>query len=228
MGNNGFSKTWGPTTPPDYTLQSINQPGGDSHGTGGNSLQELDLNVKNTMIRHGNYDYLNHAIAWDPAIADQTIPNSYFRSVKPSFFGTLAWPPFDPASPPGAITNANISRIPAGYRYINGFDPPGSNAVLMGCKAAAVFSGCNLKVRQGSFSHTLFITYQIPKASHVTISIMNMNGRLIKKLVDCNKEAGIYSAVLEGKESAAFHSGAYCVTMKTDEYSKAIRVVVTK
>jgi hypothetical protein len=228
MGNNGFSLTWGPTTPPDYTLQSVNQPGGDSHGTGGNSLQELDLNVKNTMIRHGNYDYLNHAIAWDPAIADQTIPNSYFRSVKPSFFGTLAWPPFDPASPPGAITNANISRIPAGYRYINGFDPPGSNAVLMGCKAAAVFSGCNLKVRQGSFSHTLFITYQIPKASHVTISIMNMNGRLIKKLVDCNKEAGIYSAVLEGKESAAFHSGAYCVTMKADGYSKAIRVVVTK
>ena len=122
MGNNGFTKTWGPTTPPDYTKQSANQPRGDPAG-GGKSLQERDLNVKNTMIRHGNYDYLNHAIAWDPAIADHAIPTSYFRTSKPAFFGNLAWPPFDPAAPPGAFNDANISRIPAGYRYVHHVDP---------------------------------------------------------------------------------------------------------
>jgi hypothetical protein len=123
MGNNGFSKTWGPTTPPDYTTQSANQVGGDSHGTGGNTLQELDLNVKSTMIRHGNYDYLNHSIAWDGAISDHAIPNSYFRTSKPAWFGNLAWPPFDPASPPGAFNDSNLCRIPAGYRYVHGTDP---------------------------------------------------------------------------------------------------------
>jgi hypothetical protein len=126
MGNNGFLKTWGPTTPPDYTAQSANQPGGDSHGTGGNTLQELDLNVKNTMIRQGNYDYLNHAIAWDGTIADHGIPNSYFRTIKPDFFGNLAWPPFDPASPPGAFNDSNLCRIPAGYRFVHGADPVGA------------------------------------------------------------------------------------------------------
>jgi hypothetical protein len=94
MGNNGFSKTWGPTTPPDYRAQAANQADGDSHGTGGNTLQELDLNVKNTMLRHGNYDYLNHSIGWDAAIADHAIPPSHFRSSKPVWFGNLPWPPF--------------------------------------------------------------------------------------------------------------------------------------
>ena len=90
----------------------------------GQSLQELDLNVKNTMIRHGNYDYLTRGVAWDPAIADRAIPASYFRTSKPDFFGNLAWPAFDPALPPGAFNDANLCRIPAGYRYVHGADPP--------------------------------------------------------------------------------------------------------
>ena len=52
-----------------------------------------------------------------------TIPNSYFRSAKPDYFYNLAWPPFDPARPPGAYSTENISRIPAGYRFVNGIDP---------------------------------------------------------------------------------------------------------
>jgi len=126
MGNNGFSKTWGPTTPPDYRTQAANQTGGNSHGEKGRSLQELDLNVKTTMIRHGNYDYLNQAIAWDGAIADRDIPSSYFRTSKPAFFGTLAWPPFDPAAPPGDFNDSSLCRIPAGYRFVHGADPPGT------------------------------------------------------------------------------------------------------
>ena len=120
MGNNGFSKTWGPTMPPDYRMQAANQPRNQS-------LQELDLNVKNTMIRHGNYDYLTRAVEWSPAIADRVIPDSYFRASKPDYFGDLQWPPFDPASPPGALNDANLCRIPAGYRYVHGVDPPGAS-----------------------------------------------------------------------------------------------------
>src|SRR6185437_11393668 len=94
----------------------------------GNPLQEFDLNVNNTMIKQGNYDYLTNSIVWDPNISDHSIPNSYFRTSKPSFFGSLTWPPFDPANPPGAFNDTNISRIPAGYRYVHGIDPPGVSA----------------------------------------------------------------------------------------------------
>ncbi len=68
-------------------------------------------------------DYLGHSIAWDAAISDHAIPNSYFRSSKPLWFGNLPWPPFDPANPPGALNDANLCRIPAGYRYVHGTDP---------------------------------------------------------------------------------------------------------
>ena len=227
MGNNGFSLTWGPTTPPDYTLQSANQPGGDSHGNGGNSLQELDLNVKATMIRHGNYDYLNHSISWEPAISDHAIPNSYFRNAKPAFFGDLAWPPFDPASPPGAFNDANISRIPAGYRYVNGIDPPGSNAVNSGARPVALFAGFGLKARHIPLNQSLCVTYRISRASHVDISIIDLNGRLKKTLVNGNKEAGMNSEVWDEKESAA-PSGVYCLTMKAGGYAETIRVVVAR
>ncbi len=45
------------------------------------------------------------------------------RSRKPEWFGSLPWPPFDPANPPGAFEDANVCRIPAGYRYVHGKDP---------------------------------------------------------------------------------------------------------
>ena len=52
---------------------------------------------------------------------DHTLRPSYYLSGKPSWFGSLAWPPYDPTNP----ANADSTRIPAGYRYKNG-ETPGS------------------------------------------------------------------------------------------------------
>jgi len=173
MGNNGFSMTWGPTTPPDYTAQSVHQPGGDSHGTGGNTLQELDLNVKNSMIRHGNYDYFNRATAWDGTISDHDIPNSYFRTNKPAYFRNLAWPPFDPASPPGAFNDSNVSRIPAGYRFVHGADVPTSvpahdNAVPAQTRLEQNFPN--------PFNPSTTIRFRLAEASAISLRIFDILG----------------------------------------------------
>ena len=113
MGNTGYSGTLPVATPIDYGSQGATLA----------DAQALDLNVAATLLRHGNYDYFDQAIVWDPAISEHTLPDSLFRSGKPSFFGSLAWPPFDPAAPPGAFDDTNLARIPAGYRYLNGTDP---------------------------------------------------------------------------------------------------------
>jgi hypothetical protein len=113
MGNGDWTGSIGPTNPPNYVNQAAS----------GNGLQEFDLNVAATMIRHGNYDFYNKSLEWDSTITNHDIPTSFFRSSKPPFFGALAWPPLDPASPPSTFDNANLSRIPAGYRYVNGVDP---------------------------------------------------------------------------------------------------------
>jgi hypothetical protein len=63
-------------------------------------------------IIHGNYDMLQHATIWNNAISDHAIGTSYYLTGKPSWFGSLAWPPFDPSHP----ETADPSRIPAGVR----------------------------------------------------------------------------------------------------------------
>lgn len=91
------------TDPPDYT------PYGDTLI----EVQQLDLNPKNTIIRHGNWDVITDGIVWDPGIADHDIPDSYFLSSAPSYFAAAGcpWPPFDPDYPDRGMTS-----IPAGVR----------------------------------------------------------------------------------------------------------------
>lgn len=78
-----------------------------------------DTFAVNAAIVHGNYDTVSKQIRWDGNISDRTLRPSYYLSGKPSWFGSLAWPPYDPANP----GNADATRIPAGYRYKNGATP---------------------------------------------------------------------------------------------------------
>jgi fibronectin type 3 domain-containing protein len=108
IGSNGYSGTGDPPT-------------------AGSQLHALDLSVKpghsHETIIHGNWDAANQAVTWHAGISDTNIPASLFRSSKPSYFGSLAWPAFDPYVPPASIAEA-LARIPAGYRLLNNTDPP--------------------------------------------------------------------------------------------------------
>ncbi|MBN1649282.1 MAG: hypothetical protein JW874_14690 [Spirochaetales bacterium] len=67
-----------------------------------------------TMIIHGNYETegANPGISWDPAIADHTIPDSYYLTEKPDWFGDLDWPCYG-----GDLMPGNTRRNPAEVRY---------------------------------------------------------------------------------------------------------------
>ncbi len=70
-----------PSTPYVYRLGYISD--GDTTASGN------DSNVLATLLRHGNYDYITDGIIWDGSIADHDLPNSYYLTSKPSFFGNL-------------------------------------------------------------------------------------------------------------------------------------------
>jgi PKD repeat protein len=74
-------------------------------------LSYPDARVKSTLLRHGNYDYFNKAAVWDPNISDHSLPASLLYTSKPSYFGSLQWPPIGP-DVPGFVTN-----IPAKARW---------------------------------------------------------------------------------------------------------------
>jgi hypothetical protein len=88
-----------------------------------------DTSVRSTMLRHANYDYVNDAALkcdnalepgcqgvdssqYDDYPATDSIPNSLYLTSKPSWFGSLTWPPIDPVGP-------TVGNIPAKYFYEN-------------------------------------------------------------------------------------------------------------
>ena len=88
---------------------------------GNNTATDHDRRTKDTTIVHGNHDYFNKRVVWDPAIADRVLPDSLYLPAKPGWFGELAWPPVDPAKP----VPDDPTIIPAGYRFVHGTNPPG-------------------------------------------------------------------------------------------------------
>lgn len=112
-----FSGGAGNVLPPAGTLVSV--------WTGSGGYQELDLGVEYSTIKKGNFNAKDGRIPPAEAIDAATpLPNSLYRSTKPSWFGALAWPPFDPAAP-----NQSFEAIPAGYRFANaGVQPPVASA----------------------------------------------------------------------------------------------------
>ena len=105
IGNAHFDGTFGPTTPPDYSANGNNLTDPEN--------QTFDRNVKNTIIRHGNFDYVNNATVWDPNIPDHAIPNSLYLAGQPAWWGNLPWPPIGPDLTP------MVGQIPAEVRFLS-------------------------------------------------------------------------------------------------------------
>jgi len=68
-----------------------------------------------TTIAHGNFDYLNNAVTWDPNISDQNLPNSMYLNSEPAFFNAgsgYRWPWVDPTG-----QGQQVYTLPAKARY---------------------------------------------------------------------------------------------------------------
>ncbi len=71
-----------------------------------------DREVRATIIRHGNFDYFQKKVTWDPAIAPREMPPSLYLHSKPEFFGSRPWPWVRPEHP-----DQPLARLPARERF---------------------------------------------------------------------------------------------------------------
>jgi len=94
-------------------------------GAGDNfaSRSIYNINSAANFERFANYNTVNDGIPAGEALSSGlTLASSYLYTSKPSWFGSLPWPPIDPAN---YAQSNNFRNIPAGYRAANGTDPAG-------------------------------------------------------------------------------------------------------
>lgn len=80
-----------------------------------------DSNIISSPLYSVNWDTVNNGIVAGGFTTNDLV-NSYYLASKPTFFGVLPWPPFQPDS---SVTNLNAyTNIPAGYRDFFGTEVP--------------------------------------------------------------------------------------------------------
>ncbi|MEA2031554.1 MAG: T9SS type A sorting domain-containing protein [candidate division Zixibacteria bacterium] len=75
------------------------------------------------------------------------------------------------------------------------------------------------------YNPSTVISYDVPTASHVTLSVFNVLGQEVATLVDMDKEAGSHEVVFDGSNLS---SGIYFYRIQADNFSKTKKMVLVK
>ena len=80
------------------------------------------------------------------------------------------------------------------------------------------------------FSQSTTLRYQLPGASDVLLQIFDMNGRLVRTLVEEAQQAGPHTIEWDGQDGASqpVATGVYFTRIKTDRDGAATKIIVTR
>jgi len=80
------------------------------------------------------------------------------------------------------------------------------------------------------FNSTTKIQFSIPEMAHVNLSIYNINGQLVKTLVDGNLPTGFHDVLWDGSTNSGtlVSSGSYYYVMKTEKFTNIKSVTLLK
>ena len=111
MGNGAFSGKAQPSQGKNWAdwPKLLASERGKGPGPGG--FQELDLDVKATTLRKGNFNYKDNGVPESESLGGVDLPKSLYLAAKPAWFADLAWPPFGPD------TQFEKNKIPAQVRF---------------------------------------------------------------------------------------------------------------
>jgi hypothetical protein len=80
------------------------------------------------------------------------------------------------------------------------------------------------------FTHTTTISYQLPKASEVSLKIYDATGRVVRTLVSERKQAGYYDVYWDGRDDdgAEVTSGLYFARLDAGTYTEIRKVILVR
>lgn len=131
-----------------YDLNSGNSEDASDCGVSGGCLVKSDAYVATSLLRWGDYDVVSAATRWvstevpstltdgyaNPVPSTQTLPNSFWTTSKPSWWGSVPWPAIGPDVSGGNIPGVGGHAFlnPAANCYLNVMEGPvtGTGSVL--------------------------------------------------------------------------------------------------
>jgi hypothetical protein len=176
-----------------------------------------DTVARATLIRHGNFDYVNNSTLWDPANSDHALPPSLYKTSKPAFFGALAWPPIGPDLTP------MTGMIPAQQRYqqlMPVFEPRPAS----GRSRTTSFTIANFRS-----ARSVTISFSISGASPVSVKVFSPDGELVEDLFN-RAATGMQVIRWNGtdKRGRAVPSGIYFVAFKNGSSLETRMIVLPR
>jgi len=157
-----------------------------------------------------------------PASASPGNPNKpqLFTILVQDFYGSLLNPAGAPRipSPLTYALNASVTPAPAATTTLSGLNPYDYNFVMSGPNPANPIAKW---------------VYVIPRnmgSQVVKLRIFDVNGRLVKTLVDGTKEPGPYTAIWDGRDDVGrgVASGNYYARMQMGAFTKNLQVTILK
>lgn len=189
---------------------------GNVHAFEHTSDYDIDENVEGTLA-HGNY--WGGSVHWDPDIPDHTLPDSYYLSSRPGFFGNMPWPATGPD------VYLNNSRIPAQARYEALELATGMGEEPHQTEDSGIL---HIKSTPNPFSTSSRITYFIGEpVKDLQICIYDLNGRLVKVLFTAKIVSGQKSVCWDGRNDAGSccSAGVYLAIFKSRNYSQCKKLL---
>lgn len=83
----------------------------------------------------------------------------------------------------------------------------------------------NSDIHPNPFNPTTTISFTLPNAMQVNLSIYNISGRLVETLVNGWRDAGTHEVTFDGSNLA---SGVYIYCLQAGEYSSSGKMVLMK
>jgi len=80
------------------------------------------------------------------------------------------------------------------------------------------------------FNASMFISYRLPRTSHVRIAVYNILGQLVRVLVEGMMEAGVHRVYWDGRDDdgTALGSGVYLVRMDAGDFRYVRKVLLVR
>ncbi len=213
---------------------TVTEPGSNSSHVAAISVGRIRVgaNTKGTCIVTIQ-DQANAPLANATVYVDYDGPNSGSLNGVTGADGTVSFES-SPFKKPVGEWCFEVTNVTSGTHTYDA----ASNAVTRACESGPVFKEVNGAVASlipdpyglhqnypNPFNPATEISYSLPKAGHVNISVYNIMGQKVAELVNNNLTAGIHSVEWD---ASAMSSGIYLYRIEAEEFSDTKKMLLIK